>query len=476
MSRVVVVGGGISGLVATYRILEAQPDASVTILESRGRLGGCLKSSDLGGFAAVGADVGAEASLYVRPETAGLCRELGLPLEFPSRRHSSQIYSRGRMHGMPNGTLMGVPADPESVRGLLNDDEVDRVRNERLTPAVTGDVSVGDFLSARLGGALVDTVVDPLLGGVYSGRCRDLSLAATIPALLPAAQVGTSVLEAVARVQEAKARRTAGANVPGSQGADSPPVFMSLRGGITKLTDALAERLRELGAVFELNTAVRGVERAGGQWTVRFGGAALTADLLILAVPAPTAGELLGSVDEEAANLLRGVEYASSAVVTAVVDIAEAPLPGSGFLLPPTEDAFIKASTFASNKWPWLAEMLPSDTAVVRMSVGRFGDHPGVWAELGDEELIARSMADWRRITGRRAPLHHAEVQRWTAALPQYFPGHLERAARIDARLSGIGGLGLVGSAYEGVGIPACISRAEREVARLLDPASASAP
>ncbi|WP_295687338.1 protoporphyrinogen oxidase [uncultured Brevibacterium sp.] len=472
MSTAAVVGGGISGLVAAHRLISTRPGTAVTVYEASDRLGGCLRGSDLNGHAPAGADVGAEASLYVRPETVGLCRELGLELEFPSRAHSSRIHAHGAMHAIPAGTLMGVPADPQALAGLLTESEIVRVSEEQLTAPAAGDVSVGGFLAARLGDALVDTVVDPLLGGVYAGRCRDLSLAATIPALLPAARAGTPVLDAVAEVLRARAAgraATPGANVPGSQPAEAPPVFMSLRGGMNRLVTALAEHLGQSGVEFRLGAPVRAVRQAGGgTWAVEsVSGGVEEFDALVLAVPAHAATGLLAGVDAEIAGIIGGVDHASSAVVTVVIDVAEAPLEGSGFLVPPTETAFIKASTYASNKWPWLAALLPADTAVVRMSVGRFGDDPDAWEPLPDEELAARAIADWRRITGRAAPVLHSEVQRWTAALPQYTPGHLERTARIDAVLAGIPGLALVGSAYDGVGIPACIARAEKEIARL---------
>lgn len=472
MTAAAVVGGGISGLVAAHRLLSTRPGTAVTVYEAAERLGGCLRGSDLGGHVPAGADVGAEASLYVRPETVGLCRELGLDLEFPSRAHSSRIHAHGAMHAIPAGTLMGVPADPQVLDGLLTGSELERMRAEQLTAPADGDVSVGEFLAARLGDALVDTVVDPLLGGVYAGRCRDLSLAATIPALLPAARAGTPVLDTVAAVLRARAAgraATPGANVPGSQAAAAPPVFMSLRGGMNRLVAALSAHLAAAGVEFRLGTPVSGVDRTDqGTWGVTGAGAgAEEFDALVLAVPAHAATGLLAGVDAEIAGILGGVDHASSAVVTAVIDVAEAPLEGSGFLIPPTETAFIKASTYASNKWPWLSALLPADTAVVRMSVGRFGDDPDAWEPLSDEELAARAIADWRRITGRAAPVLHTEVQRWTAALPQYTPGHLERTARIDAVLAGIPGLALVGSAYDGVGIPACIARAEKEIARL---------
>ena len=149
-----------------------------------------------------------------------------------------------------------------------------------------------------------------------------------------------------------------------------------------------------------------------------------------------------------------------------MIDLAE-PLSGSGFLIPPTENRFIKASTYASNKWPWLDAVLPDGRAVVRMSVGRYGDGPDAWGQLDDAELASRAWADWLDITGRNDIAAHLEVQRWQDSLPQFTPGHFDRVADIDRATSETPGLALVGNVYEGVGLPACISRAQNEIHRI---------
>lgn len=495
---VVVVGGGISGLTAAWRAHIQWPSARITVLESADRLGGCLLADTLDGTVPEGADVGAEASLYVRPETRELAAELGLEVVYPDRTQSSQLYVHDSMHTMPARTLMGVPSDPDALAGILAPADVERVRHERLTAPAAGDVAVGEFLAARLGDAVVDQMIDPLIGGVYSGRCRDLSMAATVPALLPAAATGTAVLDTVADTLAARTA-TKGANVPGTQAQDAPPVFMSLRGGINHLADALAEHLSAAGVRLRLRAPVQAIRRAAGGWLAILAGPASTpddgtawprddttgeavvADALILAVPAYTAASLLRTVDaaatvgdrpergpaERVARRLEVIPYADSALVTTVLRLCDAPLRGSGFLVPPSEGTFIKASTFASNKWPWLAQAVPAGHALVRMSVGRYGDPPERWSQLDDDELAARAVADWMSITRRSDTVATAHVQRWTQALPQYLPGHLDAAADIDAILPGLPGLGLAGSAYQGVGIPACIGRATAEVRRL---------
>ncbi|MFE1083918.1 MULTISPECIES: protoporphyrinogen oxidase [Brevibacterium] len=463
MTRITVVGGGISGLVAAYRL---SAEHQVTVLESGDCLGGCLRPTTIDGAVPVGIDSGAEASLNRRPETKNLAAELGLDSVFPSTQHSSQVLSRGDLHAIPKRTIMGVPAEAAEVESLIGAEAAARLAAERITPPIEGDdVSLGDFLSERLGGAIVDELVDPLLGGVYAGRCRDLSLAETVPALLPAAVEGTSVLDLVAQLLAARDAQTASAGSP-------EPVFMSFEGGINRLIPALQEAIVRGGGTVRLGAGVTGIDREGERWIVRGEGEDIESDGLILATPAHVTAGLLASVAPESASSLGEIPYASTALVAALVDLEGVELQGSGFLVPATEGTFIKASTFVSNKWPWTADHIPAGTALVRMSIGRFGDGPEVWSRFSDEEIVERAFADWQTITSRpESQLLGSEVQRWNSALPQYLPGHARRIAAIDAEIASLPGLELAGSAYGGVGIPACIARADAAARRLNRPA-----
>ncbi|RBP63990.1 oxygen-dependent protoporphyrinogen oxidase [Brevibacterium sanguinis] len=453
--RVAVIGGGVSGLVAAHRLA---PHHEVTLVEASERLGGCLRSTDLGGAFPAGLDVGAEASLHRRRETRELAAELGLPPEFPSTAHSSQILARGRLHTIPRRTVMGVPAAPADLTDLLGAVGAERVAAEVLTPPIADDVSLGGFLAARLGDDLVDTLVDPLLGGVYAGRCRDLSLAATVPALLLAARAGTSVLDLV---RSLVAARDAAAGPP-------QPVFMTTVGGISRLVPALADRIRAAGGTIRLGAPVESLRAFDGSWAVRAPGLDLTVDAVVVATPAHVATDLLAEAAPGVARRLAGIPYASTALVLALIETGNRRLEGSGILVPATEPSFIKAATHVSSKWPWVADRLAPGQAVVRMSIGRFGEDPRDWRDLPDAELVDRAFGDWQAITGRDDRLITAEVRRWDRALPQYLPGHLTTMADIDAELRSVPGLELAGSACTGVGIPACIDRAETVVRRLL--------
>ena len=460
-----VLGAGISGLTAAFEL--AQAGEQVTVYEASDRVGGSLVGSDLGGYGH--GDVGAEASLYARPQTRELMQQLGLEPQYPSTEHKSQLLVNGQLTKIPAGTLMGVPGRHTDVSDVLSSAGIERLQQEQLAEP-HDDPSVGEFIAQRLGAEVVDTLVDPLLAGVYAGSAYHLSLRSTLPALLEVARENTSVLDAVDQILASR-RVTQGANIPGTT---ARPVFVSLDGGMNGLARALYERCRELGVTFRLGEKVSRV-RAGYSLTVsgQQGESAEAADRVLIATPAPVAGRLLGSLGEDLGNSelsgvgqsLAQVETADSAVVTAVVECATE-LNGSGFLIPPKEPTFIKASTFASNKWPWLQARIPEGTAVVRMSVGRYRSTE--LATHTDEELAHKSVADWMSITGRSDRVLHTEVWRHMGALPQYQPGHADMVSRVDSVVSTIPTLGLVGNAFEGVGIPACINRARHEAQRLI--------
>ncbi|MFJ6216533.1 protoporphyrinogen oxidase [Streptomyces sp. NPDC092296] len=460
--HVVVVGGGIAGLAAAAFLSGAAGQggvpARVTVLEASGRFGGKLRGGQVGGIAV---DLGAESMLARRPEAVALARDVGLAgLLEPPATAKAAIWTRGALRPMPTGHVMGVPGDLAALAasGVLSPEGLDRVRQDLELPRteVGADVSIGDWVAARVGREVVDRLVEPLLGGVYAGHADRISLRAAVPQLLPVAQGGRSLIEGVQALQ----RRTAAA-AP----ARPEPVFQGIRGGLGRLPAAVADAAGAAGVELRTGTEVRALRRTPAGWRLVAADAAgeheLTADAVVLAVPAPAAARLLAAELPVAAAELAAVEYAGMALVTMAFHRADLPepLPGSGFLVPPVDGRTIKASTFSSSKWGWLADAAP-DRFVLRTSVGRQGET----AVLGlpDEELVARSLADLRAAAGLRAVPYATEVTRWESGLPQYPVGHLDRVRRIRERVAEHGTLALCGAAYDGVGIPACIASARQ--------------
>lgn len=456
-----VVGGGISGLAAAEEITRRDPVARVTLLEGADRVGGKLRGEPVAGRTL---DVGAEAFLVRRPEASDLVGRAGLAddLVHPSGA-PAQVWSRGTVHPLPRRTLMGVPADPGSLRGLLTPEEVDRVRGE-LTPRLEAeDCDVASLVSDRLGPAVTERLVEPLLGGVYAGHARLLSARAALPQLLEVARSGGSLLAAVDALLPAPS--------DGTQTRAAAPVFGTVRGGLHRLPAALEQVLRDRGVTVLTSTVVRELHALdeGGYEVVtgpRPRPAAYRADAVVLALPPAPTARLLRDLVPEAARALTGVETASMAVVTLALPTRElGELPGSGFLVPPVDRAFVKAATFSATKWEWVREAgrgagpAGEDLTFLRASVGRHREEATL--QRPDEELVRGALTDVGRALGRVLPVPvDAHVQRWGGGLPQYAVGHHHRVAEVRAAVASLPGLAVCGATYDGVGIPACIASA----------------
>ncbi len=461
-ARVLVVGGGVSGLAAAHRLRTRLGDAaSITVLEAARVLGGKLAAVDLAG---VRVDVGAEAFLARRPEAAARLTELGLAGEVvhPSVA-SSAIRAGGVSHAMPRRTVMGVPADPPSVADLLSPaGRAALDAEDALGPvAWDGDDSVGGLVRARLGDEVADRLVDPLLGGVYSGRADALGVRATVPALAAALDRGAPSL-----------RAAAAAALPDAppEGTAPAPVFGTLRSGLADLPPALAVAAR---AEVRLARTVTGLARTPDGWRVTASGPAgeevHDADAVVLAVPAPGLRRLLADVAPDAARAAAGIELASSAVVALAVppgtDLGgrSGVLLGSGERRPDGTAWTIKAVTVSSVKWPHLA----TDAALVlRASIGRFGDT--VALNRDDDELVAAVRADLAALLGLEAEPLETVVARWGGGLPQYGVGHGGLVARIEDAVAAVPGLAVAGAALHGVGVPACLATGDAAAERVV--------
>ncbi|WP_225830547.1 protoporphyrinogen oxidase [Streptomyces sp. NK08204] len=454
--HVVVIGAGIAGLAAAHRLLGR--GARVTVLEASDRVGGKLLPGEIAG---VRVDLGAESMLARRPEAVSLAREVGLAGRLqPPATATASIWTRGALRPMPKGHVMGVPGTAAALAGVLSEEGLGRVERDAELPRteVGDDVAVGQYVADRLGREVVDRLVEPLLGGVYAGDAYRISMRSAVPQLFQAARTHDSLTAAVRDIQAAAAANQ-----------QTGPVFMGLEGGVGTLPLAVADAVRARGGEIRTGTPVTGLRReTSGGWRVvvgEHGEQPLHADAVIVAVPAPAAARLLRAESPKAAAELDTVEYASMALITLAYRRADLSLPeGSGFLVPPVDGHTIKASTFASQKWGWIADEDP-DVVVLRTSVGRYGETEVLQRQ--DADLVAVSRHDLREATGLDAVPLETRVTRWTDGLPQYPVGHHARVARIREHIAELPGLAVCGAQYDGVGIPACIASAYAAVDQL---------
>lgn len=426
-----------AGLAAAHEL--AAGGADVVVLEGSDRLGGKLRLGDVGGLTL---DLGAESMLARRPEALDLVHTIGLDDRLVNPRTiSAAIWTHGALRAMP-ATVMGIPADVAELAasGIAGIDA-------HVLPVPEGDISVAEFVSARLGRDVLERLVEPLLGGVYAGHTDSLSLRATTPQI---AALGADLL---AGATSARAAATA-----------TGPVFAGLVGGVGQLPAAVAAAG---GFEVRLASTVRAVTRTADGWRLSVGPTTdvehLDVDAVVVAAPAPAAARLIAQDAPDAAFALAAIDYASMAIVTYVFD--EPPtFDGSGFLVPPIDGTFIKAATVSSNKWGWVAD---TGRTVIRASVGRAGE--ATLLQHDDQEITARALTDLRTAFGALPEPLDAVVQRWGGALPQYDVGHLERVELIDRSIATVPGLEVCGAAHRGVGIPAVIASGRAAARRVLD-------
>ena len=443
-----VVGGGISGLVAAYRLrVGAGPDATITLFDPADRLGGVLRTERIGGQPL---DVGAEAFVARRPEVPALLAELGL-----AGRHIGTtgarplIYSQRRLHPFPSDTLQGIPAQPQALAGLVDDGTVAWMLDERTRPfswRPGADPSVADLVGARFGEQVVTRSVDPLLAGVYAGSAATIGLRSAAPTLAAALDRGARNLSDA--VREALPPPLTGS------------VFGAVDGGYTVLIDELVRR----AGIRWAQVAVVRVDRATGGWElVDDEGQRWHADAAVLAVPAPRLPRLIDGVAPGTAAAARRIAVASTALVALALP-GGTPLPDqSGVLVATGERLHAKAITLSSRKWGQRGNV-----ELVRLSYGRFGDSAETSAagSAGDEDLLAWASQDLATVFGITVEPVDCHVHRWIDAMPQYGPGHLDLVAELRAGLPPT--LAVAGGYLDGIGVPACVAAATRAAASLV--------
>lgn len=450
--HVVVVGGGITGLTAAYRVLSAQPQWQVTLIEADDRLGGKIRSSRFAGID--GVDEGADAFLTRVPHAMQLAAELGLgdTLTSPAVANASVFWPgrRGRgLRSIPQGLLLGVPTDVTKLArsGLLSWRGTARAALEPFIPASADGDSIGRLIRARFGDEVQERLVDPLVGSIYAADTDHFSLGAT-PQLAALASRGRSLLLAGRRMRAA-ARATSG------------PVFATPQAGMAAMTDALVTQLDAAGATLQRSSAVRTIERVGSRWSVIGDGWAADADAVILTTPARATAPLLQAASTEAAASMVRFDHAGVVLITLAVDASRWPdalRASSGYLVPKPVQRSVTAVSFASAKWAHWRPTAPANSALLRVSLGRDGHD---LTDEHDDALIHRAISDVEDHLGLTIVPSAQRISRWPAAFPQYRPGHL---ARVDALTSALRrdapGVFIAGASYGGIGIPACIQQA----------------
>ncbi len=448
---VVIIGGGISGLSASYYL--SKGGAGSTILESRARLGGVIQTEQVEGCTI---EAGPDSFLSSKPAAVELATELGLADQvIASNDHLRKTYVRrgGRLLPMPDGLMMMVPTRilPLVTTGLVGWGTKLRMGLElvRGPKPPAGDESVAAFISEHYGAEAVDYLAEPLLSGIYGGDPADLSARSVLPRFVQLAEQYGSLTRGVL-AERAKARR----NGPAA------PLFRTFKGGLGQLVDAAAAAIRRHAEVRQVRAET--VERTAAGFRVRAGGDWFETASLVVASEAHSAGQLLATVDPRLAELLGQVPYSSSIMLALGFDAADVPSPpdGFGFLVPKKERRALCACTWVGTKF---SHRVPAGKIVARCCIG--GAEAAAALGESDEVLAATAVRELQEIAGISARPRFTRIYRWPRSMAQPAVGHAVRVAEIEARVAAIPGLHLAGNAYQGIGIPDCI-RLGREAAR----------
>ena len=491
----VVIGGGISGLVAARALGTTH---NVVMLEATERCGGKIETIN---FRGLPLDVGPDAFITRNQAARTLCTDLGLAdaLISPSAA-TAALFTRGALYPFPDGLVFGIPTDLRalarsgvvSTRGALRAC-ADLVARTRVVPKdifeqsrdESSDPTVAKVFRRRLGDEILAVLIDPLIGGINASDVTRLSLSAAIPQIAKSLAGKRSILRAL----RPSAARPAGPR---------PPIFASLEGGLGTLVDSLTKEIRSVGVQISVGEPAIDLSHTPSteirhRFLVATTMRRLEADAVVVAVPAFVAASLCHSIAPDLSRELAAIPYAGVVTASFAWRIADVPaslgerlrsiagvrpdgapaapselsLPGSGVLVARRADQLITALTFTSTKWPRSAN--PGEV-VIRASLGRHGDDRAL--ALTDDDLVSEILHEIANITGIATPPLESEIKRWPDSFPQYVSGHLARVARIH-RLALEAGLVLAGAAYDGIGIPACIESGERS-ARLVSTATSS--
>lgn len=451
--RLVVVGGGPSGLAAAWKASveadRAGASLEIVVLEADGEVGGKAQTEQAAGFLI---ETGPQGFLDDQPvvremiDACGLQDEVLAPEPAANRRY---IYRGGRLRELRRSPLAFAKS------GLLGPLGLARMAMEPLVRASTAadaDESLFDFAARRMGRQAARRLISPVVLGIFAGDARKLSATAAFPRLVAMERAYGSLFKAM------RAGRRRG--VP-------PPGHRTLRHGIQAFPHAVGALP---GIEVRCNRRVTAIERRGSGFRVASSGGEVTGDAVVVAADLPSAADLVDGVSAEAAAELRQIESPPMAVVHTAFDAAAAAHiePAYGFLVARGEGIRMLGCQYETATFRGRG---PNGTFLARSMFGGSVDPEA--ADLGDTQIVELTLRELRRTAGIDAEPTYTSVGRWPHAIPQYAPGHPQRVARIEAALDPIDGFYLAGNALHGVGLSRAIAvgaECGERAARLLLP------
>jgi oxygen-dependent protoporphyrinogen oxidase len=457
--KVLIIGGGISGLATAYRLSELARQGSfpleITLLEAKPRLGGVIETRPQEGFLLEG---GPDSFISEKPAALELSRRLGIAQEVIGTNEKfrrSFIYKNGKLVRVPEGFYLIAPSQVQAFiqTPLLDWGTKLRMGCELFIPKRPGggDESVGSFVRRRFGETTLREVAQPMIGGIYTADPERLSLEATMPQFLEMERTYGSVIRGLfARKKLGKKNAAKVASGPRYS------LFLSYKEGMEELTRTIVSKLPEVR--FKVSSSAITIKRSDGWEVMTQQGDTFDADAVCVALPAPQAARLLAGPAPSLSHDLAAIPYESVATVNLAYRRQDIPhsLGGFGFVVPAFTRRQIVACSFSSVKF---AGRAPEGMALLRAFVGG-ALHREVYA-LEDDAMVRTVMEELRHYLGVTARPVFTSISRYPQSMPQYQVGHLSHVASIRSQLRTLPGLYLAGNAYGGIGVPDCVKSAE---------------
>lgn len=448
MKRVVIIGAGISGLSAAFRLQQSAPAVEITVLEQRDRVGGNAWTERRDGYQV---EIGPNGFLDTKPTTVALCRDLGLGDRLVAASEGSArnryLFLDGKLRALPGGLGAFLASDLLSWRGKLNF-FLERIRPRRVDDR---DESVDAFAQRRAGKEVAEVFADALVTGIHAGDPALLSIRAAFPRIATLEKQYGSIIKGLG--QSAKLRR-AEAKARG-EAYERPGKMWSFRDGIRLLVETLREKLARPPI---LGVTIRRLEKAGPSWIVcADGNDRREADAVLVTCPAYQQSALLADVDRALAERMGSIAYNRVAVVALGYRQEDVPLPldGFGYIAPQRTRRDLLGVQWCSSIF---ADRAPDGHVLLRALCG--GWHRAEVVGWEDDRLLAAVRAELALAMRIKAAPRFHHIVRWDRAIPQYHVGHLERVAWIENRLQQHPGLFLGGNAYHGVALNDCTEQA----------------
>ncbi|WP_349409614.1 protoporphyrinogen oxidase [Pseudalkalibacillus sp. SCS-8] len=456
MKRVVIIGGGITGLSAAFslqnKIDEEQLPASVTLVEASERLGGKIETIHRDGFVI---ERGPDSYLGRKKSMTKLIEQLGMEDNLV-HNHTGQAYIlHGRkLHPMPEGAVMGIPTKltPFISSGLFSMRGKARAGLDLILPKsdAQGDQSVGAFFKRRLGNEVVENLIEPLLSGIYAGNIDRISLQSTFPQFKNIESEYRSLILGMKQTRP-----------PKKKNHSSKGVFMTLKTGLSSLVEELE---RNLGKRMEIKkgTAVTHLQKGENDYLLQLeDGSSIQADQVIVAAPGRKAGSFF---KKEIRERIGNVPATSVATIAMAFPASAIPhdLNGTGFVVSKKSPYTITACTWTHQKWP---HTTPTGSVLLRCYVGR--EHEQAIVEESDAFILSKVLDDLNQIMGVQGKPDFYYVTRWRKAMPQYIVGHQENIAHVQSLLEkDYPGVQLIGASFDGIGLPDCVVAGEKAAER----------